>query len=222
VNRACTIIRAGARCVALTLVLCGPAGADPLDDAIALVLAESPQIAQAETALNTIDEQHDWSAVVNVGYQAREFLTGGSGTLEGGQAGPNAGITVRIPLFDTKRQVEAMKAQAAIAVTRDQVLREFVQAAAELRALADQQAAVAEMAALQVDKLRYFDEQEKAAQIEAAALWPHTEGAKTAEHAARRAALAFDVALETTARKYGGDRWKKLRGLLAGYAKPKT
>jgi outer membrane protein TolC len=213
------MIRAGA--LALALWASG-AGADPLDEAIGLVLAESPQIAQAETALSAIDEQHDWSAVVNVGYQAREFLSGGSGTLEGGQAGPNAGITVRIPLFDTKRQVEAMKARAAISVTRDQVLREFVQAAAELRTLADQQAATTETAELLRDKLKYYDEQEKAAQIDAAALWPQAEAAKSAEQAARKAALAFALALETTARKYGGDQWKKLKALLAGYAKSRT
>lgn len=215
-----------ARIAALALALllapmaagAGKPVADPLDEAIALVLAESPQIAQAETALEAVNTGHDWTATVNVGYQTRQFLTSGSGSLEGGQAGPNVGLTVRIPLFDTRQEQEAMKARASIAVTRDAALREFVQAAAELRLLALQQDAAEETMALQTDKLRYFDKQEKAGVIEPAALWPYAEAAKLAEQAANRAALAYAAALETTARKYGGDEWIRLKSLLIRYS----
>jgi outer membrane protein TolC len=219
----CIAIAAGARCVALALALSGlsaPAGAEPLDEAISLVLAESPVIAKAETDLAAIGEQHDWTARVNIGYQAREFLsTSGDSTLTGSAGGPNAGIQVFIPLFDKRREIEGMKARASIAVTRDAVLREFVQAAAELRALAEQHAAAIENAELARDRLKYFSEAEKAGQIEPAALWPHAEAAKGAEQAARKSALAFETALDTTARKYGGDQWKKLKALLAEHAK---
>jgi hypothetical protein len=211
--------RAGARCAALAL-WCAAAAADPLDEALALVLAESPQIARAEADVQAAEDARGWTVTINAGYQAREYLSADTSGLQGGKSGPNAGLTLRIPLFDNRHEIEATKARAAVAVSRDQVLREFVQAAADLKALAEQQRAEAETAALKLDKLNYFSEQEKAGLIEAPALWPHAEAAKQAEQAARRAALAVDVALETTARKYGGEQWKILRRLLAGYAKP--
>jgi len=183
-----------------------------LDEALILVTNASPVIAEQELVAQSISRQSNWSSKVRVGYSLKSTDTDA--------AGLNAGLTVEIPLFSRKREIEAAKARHALVKSRDQLQREFLSDVAKLQELEAQQAEAAEMQAFYRDRLTYFRKAVEEGRVESDTLWSDAEKAKKAEHDHHQGAVKLEAALEETARKYGGGEWKRLQALLAAHVKP--
>ena len=133
--------------------------------------------------------------------------------------GLNAGLSVEIPLWSRKAELENAKARARVSATADQVRRDLLDAVAKLEELEAKRAEGVEMATFYKDRLAYFKKAEEAGRIEPDMLWGDAEKAKKAEHDAAQAQVRLAAVLEETARKFGGDEWSRLSVLLAAHAK---
>jgi len=188
------------------------AQAAPLDDALALVLAESAALAEKQAEATAIAQQSEWVSKAKLGYNRLATSTDGSGL--------NAGFTVEIPLFSRKREIEAARARQAVAQERQQLVSAFLGEVAELTELEAKRSEAAEMAAFYRDRLEYFKQAVAEGRVESDTLWSDAEKAKKAEHDARQGEIKLAAALEESARRYGGHEWKRLRALLAVHVKP--
>lgn len=195
------------------LLLLSPAlvAAESLDEAIELVMQVNPEITAQQAEVTAIGRQSSWSSRVRLGYSY--------GATSDEAAGLNAGVTVEIPLFSRKREIEAAKAHSAVAQTRDKVLNAFLSDVATLAGLEAKRAEAEEMAAFYRDRLKYFRQAVEEGRVESDTLWADAEKAKKAEHDHRQGAIALAAALTESARRFGGTEWKRLRALLAAYLK---
>ncbi len=179
----------------------------PLDDAIALVIHEHPTLTAQEASVAEAARQRSWTSGVTLGWTER-------GTEFGGTAGANAGISVRIPLWDRTKELQIAQAQAQAAQTRDSVLTAFL---ADVRALKDLAGKVSEandLRQLHRDRTEFWKKAVKEGRAEQEKLWPEAEAWKRAEHTHRQQRANLDTAIETTARRFGGAEWSRLRDLL--------
>ncbi len=156
----------------------------------------------AETA-----RQRSWSSAAMLGWTER-------GTEYGGAAGPNAGISVRIPLFDRSPELKLAQAQAETARQRDAVLTAFLVDVRMLKELAGKVTEADDLRRLHRDRAAYWKQAVKEGRAEQDKLWPEAEAWKRAEHAYRQLRANLDTAIETTARRFGGEEWLRLRDLL--------
>lgn len=187
------------------------AHAAPLDDALALVLAESAVLAEKQAEASAIAKQSEWVSKARFGYNRLATSTDGSGL--------NAGVTVEIPLFSRKREIAAAKARHAVAKVREKLASTFLGEVADLSELETKRAEAAEMSRFYRDRLEYFKQAVSEGRIESDLLWADAEKAKKAEHKARQGQIKLDAALEESARRYGGHEWKRLQALLAAHVK---
>jgi len=180
---------------------------DPIGDAIALVLQSHPVLVAQEVSIAETARQRNWSCSASLGWTER-------GTEYGGAAGPNAGITVRIPLFDRTPELKLAQAQTDAARQRDTVLTAFL---ADVRMLKEQAGKVAEaddLRRLHRDRAEYWKQAVKQGRVEQDKLWPEAEQWRRAEHAWRQARANLETAREATARRFGGEQWTRLLDLL--------
>lgn len=196
----------------LTVPLQG--GAAPLDDAMALVLAAHPVLAAERAELEATGRQHDWKSDLTLSWTEQ-------GTDYGGPGGANAAIRVSIPLFDRSSELRIAKAKVAAQRADDTIRAAFLADVARLRESAAKVRELETLRALQRDRLEYKRRQVDEGLAEADTLWTEVERMQKAEHDYRRELETLDAALDTTARKYGGDEWTRLRDLLAAIAKPR-
>lgn len=199
------------RLAVLLLALAGPALAAPLDEAIALVLRVSPALAEQRAEVRAVERQSDWTSKVSLGYRQK--------STQSEAGGYNAGVSVEIPLFSRKREIEAAKGRHALATARQQVLSSFLGEVARLVELEDKRAEADEMAAFYRDRLEYFKKAVDEGRVESDTLWDYAEKAKKAEHDAAQGQRKLAAALEESARRYGEGEWKRLRALLAAHVK---
>lgn len=199
--------------IALALLASGPCAAAELDDAVALVLAAHPVLIAERGQLEAASRQHDWKTDVTLSWTRR-------GTDYGGVSGANAGIRLSIPLFDRSRELRMAKARAAESQAEEQVRDAFLADVATLRATAANVRELETLRDLQRDQLQYRRKRVEQGLANADTLWPEAEKMQKADNDYRRELEALDAALDTMARKYGGDEWKRLRDLLAGLTKP--
>ena len=199
----------------MTLVLLQPTEAAPLDEALALVLEESPVVAEVKAEASAIARQSDWSGKVRLGYNHYEYV----GDVVSEPNGAFAGVTFEIPLFSKKREIEAARARHQAAQARDELRVAFLADVAKLRELEAQRAESAEMAEFYRDRLSYFKKAVDEGRVESDTLWSDAEKAKKAEHDARQGAVKLDAAMEETARRFGGNEWNRLSALLAAHVK---
>lgn len=199
--------------IALALSAARVCPAAELDDAVALVLAAHPVLVAERAQLEAAGRQHEWKTDVSLSWTQR-------GTDYGGAGGPNAGIRFSIPLFDRSRELRLAKARAAERRAEEQVRDAFLADVATLRANAANVRELKVMRDLQRDRLEYRRKQVEQGLAEADTLWADAEKMQKADNDYRRELDALETAIDTTSRKYGGDEWKRLRGLLAGLTKP--
>jgi hypothetical protein len=64
------------------------------------------------------------------------------------------------------------------------------------------------------DRAEYWKQAVKEGRAEQDKLWPEAESWKRAEHNYRQLRTNLDTAIETTARRFGGEEWLRLRDLL--------
>lgn len=184
-----------------------PSLGSALDDAIALVLKSHPVLNAQEASVAETARQRSWSSAATLGWTER-------GTEYGGVAGPNAGVSVRIPLFDRTPELKIAQAQADAARQRDAVLTAFLADVRMLRELAGKVTETDDLRRLHRDRAAYWKQAVKGGRAEQDKLWPEAESWKRAEHAYRQLRVNLDMAIETTARRFGGEEWSRLRDLL--------
>ncbi len=185
-----------------------PSLGSALDDAIALVLKSHPVLAAQEASVAETARQRSWSSAATLGWTER-------GTEYGGTAGPNAGVSLRIPLFDRTPELKLAQSQAEAARNRDAVLTAFLADVRMLRDLAGKVTEADDLRRLHQDRAAYWKQAVKEGRAEQDKLWPEAESWKRAEHAYRQLRANLDMALDTTARRFGGEEWLRLRDLLA-------
>ena len=193
-------------------LLASPAAAGPLDDAVSLVLANHPLLAARRAEVRAQAEQRSWSSAATLSWTER-------GTEFGRPGGPNAGVTLRIPLFDRTRGLRIAQANTKVAETQDKILSAFLADVERLRGLYDKMREAKALRKFHRDKARYWRKQVEQGAEEPSALWPHAEKFKRAEQVYRQASSKAELARETIARKYGGEQWKRLSDLLAAIVK---
>lgn len=183
-----------------------------LDDALALVSRSHPPLtAQDKTVVETA-HQRSWTSAVTFGWTE-------SGTEYGGAAGINAGIAVRIPIFDRSQKLRVAQAQTEAARSRDAVLTAFLGEVRSLKELADKVAETDDLRKLHRDRVEYWRKAVQQGKAEQERLWPEAEQWRRAEHAYRQARGNLETTVETTARRFGGEEWSRLRDLLVEIAK---
>ena len=64
------------------------------------------------------------------------------------------------------------------------------------------------------DRVEYWKQAVKQGRAEQDKLWPEAEAWKRVEHTYRQLRASLDMAIETTARRFGGEEWSRLRDLL--------
>ncbi|HJX17179.1 MAG TPA: TolC family protein [Acidiferrobacterales bacterium] len=174
---------------------------------MALVLQFNPVLAAQEASVAETARQRSWSSAATLGWTER-------GTEYGGAAGPNAGVSVRIPLFDRTNDLKLAQAQSEAARQRDAVLTAFLADVRMLRDLSGKVAEADDLRRLHRDRAEYWKQAVKEGRAEQDKLWPEAEAWKRAEHAHRQLRASLDTAIEITARRFGGEEWLRLQDLL--------
>jgi len=192
---------------AVALLWSFPSLGSALDDAIALVLQFNPVLAAQEASVAETARQRSWSSAATLGWTER-------GTEYGGVAGPNAGVSVRIPLFDRTNDLKLVQIQSEAARQRDAVLTAFLADVRMLKELAGKTSEADDLRRLHRDRAEYWKQVVKEGRAEQDKLWPEAESWKRAEHTYRQLRANLDTTVETTAQRFGGEEWLRLRDLL--------
>ena len=187
--------------------------AGPLEDALELVLSKSAAVRARQHESEAISQQSSWSSEVRLAYHLKQTQENASGI--------DAGITVKIPLFDRSKQIEAAKARYQLAETRQTLQNALLADASRLVELAVKQADAIEAADFQRDKLEYYKQAVDEGREEAKVLWQVAKSVRDAQQKMLAAVQAFDTELEKMARTYGGEAWTRLQDLLAEYVRQK-
>ena len=200
---------------AASIVLIGvqAATAGPLEEALTLALGNSAAVRAKQHETEAISQQSSWSSEVRLAYNLKQSQTNAGGI--------DTGVTVKIPLFDRSKKIEAAKARYQLAETRQTLKNALVADVSRLVELAVKRADAIEAAEFQRDKLEYYKQAVDEGREEAEVLWQIAKSVRDAQQAAVAAAQAFSTALERSARTYGGEAWMTLQDLLAGHVKQK-
>lgn len=188
--------------------------AAPLDDALDLVVNQNAAISARQAEACALAKQSPWTSEVRLGYQAQ-------GTREQA-AGLDAGISVKIPLFDRKQEIDAARARYQLRQAQQELRGEFINAVGKLVELAGALPAAAETCAFTRDRLDYVRQAVDEGREEADALWPVAGNVREAEQTLTAAKQRYCVQFENLARTYGGERWTTLRDLLAAHVRART
>jgi hypothetical protein len=192
---------------AVALLWSFPSLGSALDDAIALVLKVHPVLAAQEASVAETARQRSWSSAATLGWTER-------GTEYGGAAGPNAGVSIRVPLFDRTNDLKLAQAQSEAARQRDAVLTAFLADVRMLKELAGKVTEADDLRRLHRDRAAYWKQAVKEGRAEQDKLWPEAEAWRRAEHAYEQTRASFEIAREATARRFGGEQWSRLLDLL--------
>jgi hypothetical protein len=200
----------------VALAVAGRAGADcpgssRLEEALTIIAEANPVLIAERGIYAEQTRQHPWETVVTVGYSVTD-------TFESGEAGPNAALRVRIPLWGRSNDLKTAQARATWKRAEDSVRIAFL---TDIQALCEQAAQVEALDTLRAfhrDRLTYRQEQVDQGLAEPDTLWVETEAAQKAEHEWRREAGKLQAQRLTLARRYGGEDWGRLRALLEAMA----
>ncbi len=188
--------------------------ADPLAHALQIVEGHSPEVAEQRAQWAIERDRRDWVSKVNMAYQTQA-------TDQQGQ-GLSAGWRFEIPLFGPQKRLQVNKARHQVRQATQKVRQSFLSDLSQQAEQVQKLTVARELWALKQDKLDYFKALEQQGVIEPQKLWTHAEASVSAEHEVRAIEAAQAVQLDTLARSYGGDEWKRLRALLAEYLNSTT
>ena len=182
-------------------------GAERLQEALTLVVQVNPVLAAERDIYTEQRQQRPWEASVTVGYSITD-------TFESGDAGPNAAVRLKIPLWDRTPRIQAAKDKAAAVAKEDALSAALL---AEIQSLCEQAHQVRALEAAQAftrDQLTYRQERVTQGIDPADTLWTAASAFQTAKHQAEQEAAKLDTRRLTLARHYGGVVWARLRVLL--------
>ncbi|MBK1735761.1 hypothetical protein CKO15_10820 [Halorhodospira abdelmalekii] len=201
------------RLSALLLIGGGVSGvsAQPLDEALRLVMRVDAQVTARADELRAIEEQPRWSSDLSLSLSRGESEFGASDSSR-------AMLSVTIPLVGAGREREQAAARHALAAEEAGVREAFLSAVQELRVTALEVEAAAERRALYHDRLEYYREAVEAGIATPETLWREAEQLQEAEHRYRQAVARLDGRREEVARRFGGNQWKQLQDWLVAIA----
>lgn len=188
-----------------------PASADPMDEAMALVMAHHPEVRAREAEFRTVRAAPRWSA------NLRLSLTEGQ-TDYGSSGGPRAVVAVDIPLGGNEREREHARARRELATAKTGMRRSFLEDIRTLKTRAETVELRRERRDFWRDQLDYYREGVEAGIHEPEQLWRLAESLQQSEHDYRSVLVELEADLERAARNYGGDEWRKLLRLLVAIA----
>ena len=197
----------------LLLLLAPPAlpgecpGAARLEEALSLVGRTHPVLLAERESYAEQRRQRPWDLSLTVGYSITE-------TFESGEAGPNAAVRLRIPLWDRSTQLQAAKDKAAAVAKEDATRAALIADIQALCAHAHQVRALATARQFNRDRLTYRQERVDQGIDPADALWSEAEAFQSATHTWEQEAAKLDTTALTLARRYGGEEWARLQTLF--------
>lgn len=182
-------------------------GTARLEEALILVSQTNPVLLAERATLAEQGRQKPWDASLTVGYSVTD-------TLELGDAGPNAALRVKIPLWDRSSQLQAAKDHAAAVAKEDGARAALL---ADVQSLCEQAHQVRALEAAHQftrDRLTYRQERVNQGIDPGDALWGDASAFQVAKHQAEQETAKLDTRRLTLARHYGGAEWERLRALL--------
>ena len=185
--------------------------AAPLDDIIALALDQSAELTARRVEAQAISRQSGWQSELRLAANARS-------TREQA-AGLDAGVTLTIPLFDRRQELEAAQARYQVAVLSQDLRQRLTADIATLVEQAGKVVDATDLAAFQRDRLAYAKQAVAEGRETADSLWSVAKAVRDAMQAAVAAEQTYAMQLETLARTWGGGEWTRLRDLLAAHVR---
>lgn len=190
---------------ALAAALACPAAAEPLDEALALVMSRHPELSARYREFRASQCTSAWSA--NLDLSLDESLHG------------SAQLSLSIPLVGKSHELETARARRELESARSAVRQSFLSSVSALRGLALQVKSARERRDFWKDQTEYYRHAVEEGLEDPDLLWSQADRLQQAEHAFQQAKLDFKATLEKTAREYGGPRWTNLQDLLAEIAR---
>ena len=196
--------------------------ADPLQDALAIVIAKSESVQGKQRVLGLTNKSSNLNSSIKLssGYsdkQNDEFAPGFQNRAQ---------ITFEYPLMGATTQTDKEKAQALSSLyeTKDNLIRSFILELQKLALLKADMDSANRIHNLTIDLLKRAkmnnDTAVKTAHFQDQInIAPLLDKAISAENAARKAVTNFRTMLEATCRIYGKDEWKILRTHTIAYLK---
>ena len=120
-----------------------------VEEAVSLVTKNHPVLVAEREVYTEQSQQKNWNAYVTTGYSV-------TNTFESGEAGPNAALRVKVPLFDRTHKLKVSTARRLLAREVNSVNRGFL---TELDQVCSQAYQVAELDILRRfygDRLKYL------------------------------------------------------------------
>jgi hypothetical protein len=182
-------------------------GAGRLEEALALVGQAHPVLQADRDSYAEQRRQRPWDVSLAVGYSITD-------TFESGDAGPNAAIRVRIPLWDRTSELQAAKDKAAAVAKEDATRAALIADIQALCAHAHQVRALGTARQFNRDRLTYRQERVDQGIDPADSLWSEAEAFQNATHTWEQEAAKLDTTRLTLARRYGGEEWVRLQALF--------
>jgi hypothetical protein len=179
-----------------------------VEEAVLLVTRHHPVLVAEREVYTVQSQQKNWDAYVTTGYSV-------TNTFESGEAGPNAALRVKVPLFDRTHKLKVSTARRLLAREVNMVNREFL---ADLEQVCIQATRVAELDILRRfygDRLKYRQQRVDEGIDEAESLWKEAEKVQLTENEWLGVRSKLSSMQLTMAREYGGTKWNQLRDLLA-------
>ena len=179
-----------------------------VEQAIALVVGNHLVLMAEHEVFTEQARQKSWDAYVTAGFSVTD-------TFESGEAGPNAALRVKIPLFGRAYQLKVSRARTELNRAVTTITREFLSELENVCAQATKSQELDTMRHFYRDRLKYRQQRVDEGLDEADVLWKETEKVQLVEHEWNRESSKLAAMRLMIAREYGGSEWKQLRGLLA-------
>jgi hypothetical protein len=192
------------------------AQADVLDDAIKIVVDNSPSLQGNDVILGVAERKKVWTSKLQLG-----ALYGQSDTIESTSGTDlRARLTFEVPLFDDGGKGKSVAEQKLqIAVEKDRVIGSFLQKVTTITMLERKTRIAEQDYQLAQTKYEYFKQAQEKGVVEGSQLWQQVEAVNTSQNAVFLSTQEYEANLTEVARQYGGVQYIELKALISQYAK---
>jgi len=195
------------------------AQADVLDDALKIVVDNSPSLQGQEVILGVAERKQIWTSKLQLGanYAQADTLDSASGT------DLRARLTFEVPLFDDGGKGKSVAEQKQqLAVEKDRVIGSFLQKLTAISMLERKLRIANQNYELSQTRYEYFKQAQQKGVIEGSQLWQQVESVNDSQNAVFLANQEYEVNVIEVSRQYGGQQHVELAGLVKQYVQQKT
>jgi len=192
------------------------ASADVLDDAIKIVVDNSPSLQGNDVILGVAERKKVWTSKLQLG-----ALYGQSDTIESTSGTDlRARLSFEVPLFDDGGKGKSVAEQKLqIAVEKDRVIGSFLQKVTTITMLERKTRIAQQDYELAQTKYEYFKQAQEKGVVEGSQLWQQVEAVNTSQNAVFLSTQEYESNIIEVSRQYGGQQHVELKGLINQYAK---